>query len=168
MKIFLEGNKGVGKSTIIEKILSDFDGDFGGFVTKKMKTSLDEYGGIFIFDVNYKNLKPTQENRVGICGLEMIIKKFSETFDKMGVEFLSFKSKPDLVVMDELGVLEKNAVEFKKRVIEVINQDIDIIGVIKKKEDGFLKSIRQREDILIFEVTLENRDDIYNEINTIL
>jgi len=164
MKVFLYGEKGVGKSTIIKDVLSNFQGNTNGFVTDKLITDTDENAGIYIFDIKEKDKKPSDENRVGICGLDSIIKSFPDIFDDLGVKALTFKDKPDLVIMDELGVLERRAEKFKGRVFEILDEDINVIGVIKDKSDSFLNSIKQRGDVYIYKVDKQNRDSILIKI----
>lgn len=90
-----------------------------------------------------------------------------ETFEKKGVEILreSLKIPNSIILMDELGFFEKDAVQFKEQVYIALDSPHKVLGVLKQKRNNFLDSIASREDVKVIRVTLENRDNIVNEIN---
>ena len=59
----------------------------------------------------------------------------NEIFDFAGEEYLEkIKDDTKLIIMDELGFLEKDAAIFEKAVIKRLKGDIPILGVIKAEK----------------------------------
>jgi nucleoside-triphosphatase THEP1 len=50
----------------------------------------------------------------------------------------------------------------------VLDADILVLGVLKFCDGEFVASIKQREDVLVFEVTRENRDTLEAVITPLL
>lgn len=73
-----------------------------------------------------------------------------------------------MILIDELGFFENDAINFKKKIIEVLESDTKVIGVLKKKDTEFLNSIKQRADVLVIEVNERNRNYIEEKIRTYL
>lgn len=65
------------------------------------------------------------------------------------------------ILMDELGFFEKDSYFFQEKVNQVFDSDKVVIGVIKKRDNPFLNKIRERSDVEIIEITLENREEMY-------
>jgi len=166
MKIFLYGKKGAGKSTIVEKALEDFEGRIAGFATKKIVTGEND-ANVYIFSFDDKEKKLNEKNIVGICGETSILESYPENFDTTGVELLRLEEKPDIIVMDELGILERKAEKFKIRVMEILDTDIRILGVLKDKSEEFLNAIKNRGDVVAFEVTKNNRAEVLKKVKKI-
>ncbi|KUK80898.1 MAG: AAA ATPase, partial [Petrotoga mobilis] len=91
-----------------------------------------------------------------------------QVFDKIGVQLLTNIDDADLVIMDELGRFELTAFKFQKKVEEVLNSDKPVLGVIKDESNTFLDRIRNRKDVRIFRVTLENREEVYKEVLSLI
>lgn len=93
----------------------------------------------------------------------------TEGFETRGVEILNnaLYCQSDLVLMDELGFFEKEAIMFQQKVYKLLEGKTKVLGVIKKKSNPFLESIKKREDVIIMEVTSDNREEIPKRINKI-
>ncbi len=73
---------------------------------------------------------------------------------------------PDpIILMDELGFFEKDALEFKEQVHRTLDSHHKVLGVLKERRNDFLNSVASRNDAKVIRVTLENRDNMVNEIN---
>lgn len=107
--------------------------------------------------------KEPRDSFIGRCINENHWVSIPATFDGYGVKLLTdcVKARPDLIVMDELGFFENNAVLFQEKVLEILDSDTPVLGVLKKKETPFLNSIRCRNDVSIFVVNKGSRDGIF-------
>lgn len=168
MNIFLTGEVNVGKTTVIQRFLKDYSGSVGGFKTIRVQTENDEFFGVYLLDINDEGKMLTKENRVGDCFPDKSLISYKNVFDTIGVKLLSFDKYPSIIVMDELGVLEKDAVKFQDKVFECLDSDTDVIGIIKNKDRLFLNSIRNRDDVLILTVSHDNRDSMMNKLTEYL
>ncbi|MBS4536710.1 hypothetical protein GOQ29_13890 [Clostridium sp. D2Q-14] len=169
--LFLTGNIKVGKSTIINKVIDEYfkDKTIAGFKTLPFY----EYGylkGYYIENQLEENIFPKKENIVGINSKNYGEKKcfgIAETFENKGVDILnkSIDKNIDLVLLDEIGFFENEASVFKKNVHRVLDSEKRVLGVLKKKDTEFLKGLIARKDVMVIEVTEENRNNIVKQIS---
>ncbi|MCX7708966.1 MAG: nucleoside-triphosphatase [Clostridia bacterium] len=166
--IFLTGQKQVGKSTLINGALSQNAFAVGGFKTLPHLTH-GERDGFFIRSmlpdiVTSENILISRKNSHG--GWEAI----PATFEQVGVKILeeSLKACPQLILMDELGFLENQALNFQRTVMKCLDSPVPILGVIKPVHTPFLDSVRSREDVEVLEITIENREEKYKILGDLL
>ena len=164
MKLFLTGDKQVGKTTVIEKVLSGYTGSVGGFVTQKLFSQQVGQNQIYLFDINDTERKREQQNAVALCGLAQIQKAYPKVFNNAGVKTLTTKPQPSLIVMDELGRIESDAAKFKRAVLRLLHADVHVLGVIQQKDTKFLNEVKMHPAVVLMEVTEQNRNDLPGEI----
>jgi nucleoside-triphosphatase THEP1 len=170
--IFLTGDIHVGKSTAILKFLEKYiskSNSIAGFKTKPFYEN-GYLKGYYIESQVDPIISNISENMVGInadFGKGKSCYGIQEVFEKKGVEILceSLKIHNSIILMDELGFFEKDALKFKNKVHKTLDSPHKVLGVIKEKTNDFLSSVAAREDVKVIRVTLENRDTIANEIN---
>jgi len=168
MNILLTGEINTGKSTIVNRYLQTYSGTVGGFRTIRIQTDDDAFFGVYILDINDKEKILSKKNKVGDCFADKSLVRYCEVFDTLGIKVMTFNNLPNLIVMDELGVIEKNSFCFQKKVHECLDSNIPVIGVIKNKQDPFLDSIRQRNDVKLINVDKYNRDAVFERITKML
>jgi len=149
MNIFLTGKIGIGKSTAIREFLQSIDLSYGGFQTK--------------IESNLVLLRDLISDRTEVVarrnGLNWeIIKEGFEGLGKSAIEMALVKR--DIIIMDELGRFELDCKEFQKAVFSAINSDRSVLGVLKKESNPFLDRIRSLHEVVIMEVTEDNREFI--------
>jgi molybdate transport system regulatory protein len=95
-----------------------------------------------------------------------IQQRFTEVFETLGVNLLThcLDNHPDIIVMDELGFLESEATTFQQRVFSCLDAPVPVWGVIKPLSTPFLDGIRERKDVTVLTITIDNRDRLYNEL----
>ena len=177
--IFLTGSPGVGKTTIIENVITSLSLNPEGFMvcreekrgkwTKFFLLSANQYfkGEYYQGRSNkdYEEIFP-DDRAVFVWrdypGPEWNINK--EAFNKFGVKLLNNVDIKDLVIMDELGRFELKADKFQKRVIEILKSPTPVFGVLKNEHNVFLDKIRVIPEVDIYQVTETNRDNIYKRV----
>jgi len=161
-KIFLTGERQVGKSTIIQKILAGYRGEVCGFQTLP---EMEPYRRFYIKGV-HKHRTSTEKHYIDERTNDGKTVAIPETFDVYGVKILEhcLKSSPSIILMDELGVFENQALLFQDMVYQCLDSDIPVIGVIKAKSSPFLNKIKLRPDVTLFHITKDNRDREYENI----
>ncbi|WP_317855269.1 nucleoside-triphosphatase [Chakrabartyella piscis] len=157
--IFLYGERQIGKSTIVQKVLTKLDVEMGGFYTK--------------FDVSSDGNKILQLQSVNeedsICGE---VAKWCKTtwrvdanaFDVLGVQALTKNPSPQLYVMDECGRLEKDAKQLQECILGILDGETPVLGVLHYKNSKWKEVLRKREDILFLEATKENRNVLVERV----
>jgi nucleoside-triphosphatase THEP1 len=83
----------------------------------------------------------------------------TEVFDEDGVAMLR-ATNPKLIIMDELGFMESGARAFQKAVMDTLNGDAPVLGVMRWEGNPFLDAVRAHEKVSVVEVNENNRDDL--------
>jgi nucleoside-triphosphatase len=149
MNIFLTGKIGAGKSTAIRSFLRKTNLSYGGFETKLL-------ANLVVLSDLASNKTEVVAKRNG-ANWEVIRTGF-EGIGKAAIE--RALAERDIVVMDELGRFELDCKEFQKSVFSAINSDRNVLGVLKNESNPFLDKIRSLKEIVIMEVTEDNREFI--------
>lgn len=170
--IFLTGEIHIGKSTAIFNFLEKHISKSTSITGFKSKPVYENgfLKGYYLENQINPMASSISENMVGInadFGKGKSCYGVTEVFEKKGVEILreSLKVPSSIILMDELGFFEKDATQFIEQVHRTLDSSHKILGVLKEKKNDFLISIASREDVKVIRVTLENRNDIVNEIN---
>ncbi|MGV8906772.1 MAG: nucleoside-triphosphatase [Acetobacterium sp.] len=160
MHIFLTGEIQVGKSTVIDKTLEQLNIRYGGFKTYfgPERGSPDR---ILYMNSANKPIIFSEENSV-VCFKDGCLPRVStERFDTYGVELIRLaRAKANLILMDECGNFERCAFEFQKEIIETLNGNQPVFGVIKLAGKGWTDLLRNHKKVRLITVTRENRDEL--------
>ena len=151
--VLLTGAVQVGKSTALRKFLENTGYSADGYRT-------------YWKDKNTLYIAPFGESVEGIPAAVTADEKrqpIPEAFDN-AAEFIKNCGKKQLIVFDELGRLEQCSESFMTAVLEKLQGEKPVLGVIKKEQNSFLDRIRSLSNVVILEVTEENRDLIPQEI----
>lgn len=143
--IFLTGGKGVGKSTLVRRLLSEGSWHLGGFFTVKCE------GRVYLLRPGET---PCPDNFLFCCGEDANPARF----DTLGCAALS--APCDVILMDELGPHENGAQAFQNAVLGALDGDTPILGVLQKADTPFLHQVAAHPQVHLVEVTVENRDEL--------
>ncbi len=64
------------------------------------------------------------------------------------------------VIIDEIGKMECYSPIFRDLVSSLLKSDRLFIATIAKKGTPFIESVKKRQDVILFEITRENRDHL--------
>ena len=158
--IFLTGEVGIGKSTIIKKVLSLLPyGEYGGFRTvSAAPLTRDAVLDVFI-ECAWVQTPHDTEHLVGSRWGDGHFTAYPSIFDTIGTSILaSCPESAILIITDELGLMESDAELFKKAVMDALDGPLPVLGVIKPKNSEFLDAVRFHKKSEIVEVTKDNRE----------
>jgi nucleoside-triphosphatase len=158
INILLTGIPGIGKTTIIKKVVSLCPMSAGGFFTQEIREQ-GKRKGFHIIDIHTKkegilaHVAISSPYRVGKYGVDL------RGFEEIGVKALedALETK-DLIVIDEIGKMELFSDLFQKTVLMCLSSSKRVLGSIKLKGNPFVDSIKKRTDVNIIEVNEKNRD----------
>ena len=155
MHVFLTGPVQIGKSTLIAAALDALQPErLGGFRTVSAKP-----------EAAAQDLLCGAQNRVGIRRPELGIASFPDAFETAGMDALKGAEDCDLVLMDEIGRMERHADTYSARIRTLLDGCVPILGVVQKKADTPLAAaIRSHPNVRLIEVSEENRDVLLPEI----
>ena len=166
MHILIVGSNGVGKSTLIRRLLENVSIPVYGFLTKKEAPS--RVGGaepVYIHGV-WGERTYTQDNLVGTC-TDQHSTRFPEAFER-AVHYLRGIPAGSIVVMDELGVMESDAHAFCAAVLECLDSDSLVIASVRNKKSSFLDAVRTHQKARCFFITPENADSLFLEVKAFM
>lgn len=157
--LFLTGEVQVGKSTILNRLVQFFHKP-AGFCTRWESENgrLDR-----LYLMPYPPCRPYPPEALvasRICRGNAT--GVTERFEALGPEIL--KRDGDLIVMDELGMLERHAPAFRASIMTRLDGDIPVLGVIKPRGDAFIQAIHSHPRVRVETVTIENRDALLQQL----
>ena len=164
-KFVIMAEKEVGKTTLVNKILKNRQGNACGFFTKRYLSLVDEDGQypIYMYGINEKPILDN-DHLIGTCGNGRHYTNI-DVFNSLGVKLITTNNPNDLIIMDEVGFLEMNAETFKNKVKEVMSSSNPMLIMLKKRLDiEFLREIKENKNIEFIEMNLDNRNKIYEYI----
>lgn len=161
--ILLTGSPGVGKTTLIQKIVRDYDGKAGGFYTQEItknqrRTGFEivTFSGVrgVLSSVYLKSPFHVGRYRVNLKDLEEIgVREMEKALEK-----------DDLIVVDEIGKMELFSSKFQTAITRILASPKIFLGTIMKGKNSFADKIKERSDVFLVEVTEENRNSLIFEI----
>lgn len=144
--LFLKGDSGEGKTTLLFECLKPWHRMIGGFYTQRLINDDGMTMGFrmvpaeeeWIPAAAYKN----GMTNVFIQRIEHGFQKNPEFFKTDGIEILRSTAQRKLCLLDEIGGVELFIPEFMEEVLCCINSRIPCIGVLKSQKN--LQSMRTR------------------------
>jgi nucleoside-triphosphatase len=162
-KILITGKPGVGKTTLVQKIVKQMRSvNMAGFYTAEIRPKGSRLG-FELHGLNGKcrtlaHVDIPNGHRVGKYGVDTVgFEEFLETLDLMN-------PRVELIVIDEIGKMELYSNRFRSLVCEALNSDKQVLASIPIKGNEFIREIKRRLDIHLFEVTHGNLDHLRDAI----
>ena len=163
MKILLCGDINSGKSTLIQKLVSDMGRKPRGYITVRMPEDEDGVSHVYLYDISSPPKK--------IEDAQVIMRIRGKNYDRHP-EYMSSIAAPilesipegSLVVLDELGTLEEHEDRFKAAVMKILSGRYDVLAAVKAQNTDFLRDIRRHPDCELYIITPENRDALYAQL----
>lgn len=162
LHILICGEIGVGKSTLIRKLLAHNARALSGFLTKRLPEDVDGVSPVCIYPADTKEFIYIPENQVGTC-TNRHAKSNPEVFNTVGLSFLNPEPN-QLILMDEIGFMESMSDAFCEKILSLLDGSIPILAAVKTKDTPFLEKIRSHKNASLYLITEDNRDVLYQEI----
>jgi nucleoside-triphosphatase len=166
--ILITGRPGTGKTTVIMKTAEALKtkGITVGGMTTKEKREGDARVGFQILDLSTQrqgwlaHVNQPDGPRIGKYRVNM------RDLAEIGANAITNAVKTsDTIVIDEIGPMELCSQTFKQAVFEAMDCKKPVVATIHyNATDPLVRQIKAREDAEIFEVTLENRNNLHNVI----
>jgi nucleoside-triphosphatase len=159
MNLLLTGHPGVGKTTIIKKLLDKLKLPAGGFFTEEIReddmrkgfavVTLSGFKGVLA----HRNFK--SRYKVGSYGVGVY------TLNRIGVKEIEMcLMEKKVIIIDEIGKMELLSPQFQSVVEKALNADNPVLGTITLSRHPFAQKVKERQDVKVMEVTKENRDEV--------
>lgn len=166
--LLITGRPGVGKTTLIKKIVAEIRKTNGNWVISGFYTNEIRQNGLRIgFNIH------TFDGQEGILARsndpqfksKFRVGKYSvdvSDLDNIAVPLL-YKFA-DLLIIDELGKMELYSSKFRNAVTYALNTQLRIVATLPSYENPFLASIKSRPNIQMWELTRSNRVQLFIEV----
>lgn len=165
--ILICGEVGIGKSTLIARLLEHSSRPLYGFITKKLDPDGNGFHPIYIHPAGAAERICEERNLIGTCDRRIHNINF-DAFNTLGVTYL--QAKPGgIILMDELGFMEAKAEAFTRAVFDALDGDVPVIAAVKARFDiPFLDEVRAHPKTMLNMITTENRDALFSELLPII
>lgn len=166
MHVFLTGPVQIGKSTLLSAALDTLHPEkLGGFRTVSASPEPDGSRPVYLYPADAQDLFCSPDRRIGIRRPGLGIAAFPAVFETAGLTALADAEQSDLILMDEIGRMERRADHYSARIRTLLDGSVPILGVVQKKADTPLANeIRRHPNVCLIEVSAENRDTLLPEI----
>jgi nucleoside-triphosphatase len=159
--LLLTGQPGIGKTTIIRKVIAQMGDKAGGFYTEEIfgpggrkgfqLITLDGKEIVFA----HKDLRDPQAPRVGRYGVDV------KALERVGVVALQrAMQEKKLVVVDEIGMMELYSQAFCDAVMSAILGSTPVLGTIMSRPHPESDVFKTLASVTLWEVNRTTRDDL--------
>lgn len=162
--ILLTGRPGVGKTTVITEVLRGLKGvSASGFYTREIRPGRTREGFEAITLGGRRailaHVRSRSRYRVSKYGVEL------EEFEAAIVPAIEpAPTEARVIVIDEIGKMECFSARFREAVVRALDSDKVVLGTIGLGGDKFIRTLKEREDVLLLEVTEQNRDALVKDL----
>lgn len=155
--ILLTGKPGIGKTSVIKKIVPRLGDDAGGFFTEEIR-AMDRRTGFRVVTLDgadgvLAHVDCNSNYKVGKYRVDL------DSFEKVAIPALERAMEhKSIIVIDEIGKMELFSIKFRELVTKILDSEKSLLCVIKENGDVFTEGIKKRNDVAVLTVNYENRD----------
>ena len=157
--LLVTGRPGVGKTSVVEAVAREFPQVAGGFTTSEIRerglrkgfrvTTLDGKCAVLA------HIDLAGRVRVGKYGVDV------PAFEQLALpELQDAVLRSRMVVIDEIGKMELASKLFCDVVQKALDSPAIVLATILEKPHPFADQIKRRADVVVFELTVENRNQL--------
>ena len=177
LHIVLCAPKRTGKTTLTRRIIREAGAPAAvapipvyGFQTKRLACS-DGIHRIYMFPAGRDltdDVPPDARCLGSTCGFVRDV--CTETFNIYGTALIRSARPGGLIIMDEIGHMEKDANLFLRAVSDALDGDIPILASVRYTTApvDYLERIKHHPRVRLYMLTEEHRDDAYAEIRNLI
>ena len=156
--IFLTGDRQVGKSFLLQRVLAELTVPLSGFTTSWGQADAEGTTALILKDINGRQeavaaFRYTDERKRQV---------FPEVFETTGADCLN--NPHGLVIMDEIGRFEASTELFRNRIFAILDSDLPVFGVVRDMELPFLDAVRNHPKTEVIRITKENREEMFSAV----
>lgn len=157
MHLFLTGAVGCGKSTAVNRTLALTGLSIGGFRTGFGPDRIKPGRRLYLWSA--AGAPQYDEGHTVAYFQDGVPHPVPERFDALGPPLLA-PGPCDLIVMDECGRLEQEALVFRRAVLSALDRETPVLGVVREGFPGWCRAVASHPSVTLFTVTVENRDEL--------
>ena len=164
--LLLTGRPGIGKTTVIQKVIKALGNQAGGFYTEEIRNSDGRRTGFRLVTLSgresvmaHVDLRGRGRPRVSRYAVDV------DAIESVGVAALREAIASDrVVVVDEIGKMELFCDAFREAVVEAVGGKPRVIGTVMRGRNPWVDELKTRDQVEVWEVTTRNRDELPDQI----
>ena len=154
--ILITGRPQSGKSTFLEQLTASYPNKIG-FVTREMRAD-DVRTGFELVSFDGRKVKLADTEAMSLYKVGKYYVQVENIDPFLAYISLPPDNKENLLYIDEIGQMQLFSENSKKMVLEFLNSTNTCVATITSVyEDDFTKAVKARNDVIIIEITPENR-----------
>jgi len=158
VKLLLTGPPGVGKTTLVKRIVVKLTGTLrcSGFITQEVR---DDSGARVGFDIVTLDGRVAPLSRKGRAEGPRVgdYRVDLGSLEEVAVPAMA-RPGADLVVVDEVGLMEIASPLFRAELLRLMDGDVHMLATIRRAREPFCDGVKSRPDVEVVEVATGNRD----------
>lgn len=166
MHLFLTGSIQIGKTTALNRtlqLLKVTPGGFRSYFGEDRKSPhrylyMSSAAGPCVFTPEHAIVEFSQDDNGAM------VRTVLPRFEELGLQYMAEASRYPLIVLDECGRLEQQLPRFRARVLELLDGDVPVLGVVRQDAKGWLEEIRHHPKVRLVTVTAQNRDALPQQL----
>lgn len=166
--LFVTGLPGVGKSTLILRIMNWLQEsgkiNIVGFYTRELREEHKRLGFEIITTTGQReilaHIKFKSPFMVGKYGVN--IEGFEHTI--LPLFEIPPTSSKTLFIIDEIGKMECYSRKFVAHVQQLLDSTTPVLATIALRGSGFINAVKQRQDVSLLVLTVANREETFEKI----
>lgn len=156
----LTGIPAVGKTTVIIKLAEMLGEKAVGFYTRELRSSKRREGfeivslkgeKAVLAHVDFSSPYKVSKYKVKPLNLNPFVSQIKQALTA---------GESSCFLIDEIGKMELFSSDFKQVVIEALDSPIPVVATVMQKNHPFCDELKNRWDVELTEITLENRDEV--------
>ena len=157
--LLLTGHPGVGKTTVVRKIVEALGQRAGGFYTEEIRGPGGRKGFRLVtldgHEAVMAHVDIRTRNRVGRYGVDVA------TLDSVGVTAIreAIQSR-EVVVVDEIGKMELFSGEFRGAVLKAVSSPKIVVATVMQKNHDWVDALKTMPQATVWQVTEANRGEM--------
>jgi len=159
----ITGNPGVGKTTLLLRLNEYLEEKYliNGFYTEEIRHSgqrtgfnITTFSGIerILASVDMKSRYRVGRYGVSVTNVNEIIN-----------DIIQSAIVPEIWLIDEIGKMESFSNLFRFFIEKILEEKTPVITTIAKSAGGWISQIRQRRDVKLLELTVQNREQLFHD-----
>ncbi|MDZ7336027.1 MAG: NTPase [candidate division KSB1 bacterium] len=164
MNLLITGQPGVGKTTLIQRVVAEVGRSCQGFYTQEIRSRSGGRVGFEIVTLDGRrallaHVDRRTPQRVGRYFVQL------ENIDHVIVPCLEAAiASAELIVIDEIGKMELFSVQFQQVVLRALEAPQPVLGSITLADLPFVRRVKSRADVQLIALRPDNRELVYQEI----
>lgn len=158
--LLLTGRPGVGKTTVIRRVVEGLEGPAAGFYTEEIRDDEGRKGFRIVSFDGWRRLMA----HVEIEG-EPRVSKYGVDVAAVDEAVARLPDSAPLFVIDEIGKMECFSHAFVDLVGRLLAADAPFLATVARRARGFIADVRSHAGAELLEVTRRNRDRLPGRIS---